>query len=75
VLVLEAGGTDRRFWIRTPIGYGRTFADPKVNWKYQTLPNPGLKRTEHLLAARPRDRRIEFHQRLGLLPRNARGLR
>ena len=42
VLVLEAGGTDRRFWIKTPIGYGRTFADPKVNWKYQTLPNPGL---------------------------------
>ncbi len=42
ILVLEAGGTDRRFWIKTPIGYGRTFADPKVNWKYQTLPNPGL---------------------------------
>jgi choline dehydrogenase-like flavoprotein len=42
VLVLEAGGTDRRFWIRTPIGYGRTFADAAVNWKYQTLPNPGL---------------------------------
>lgn len=42
VLVLEAGGTDRRFWIRTPIGYGRTFADPAVNWKYQTEPNPGL---------------------------------
>src|SRR5260370_1892889 len=42
ILVLEAGGRDRRFWIKTPIGYGRTFADPKVNWKYQTLPNPGL---------------------------------
>jgi choline dehydrogenase len=42
VLVLEAGGSDRRFWIKTPIGYGRTFADPAVNWKYQTLPNPGL---------------------------------
>ncbi len=42
VLVLEAGGTDRRFWIKTPIGYGRTFADGAVNWKYQTLPNPGL---------------------------------
>jgi choline dehydrogenase len=41
-LVLEAGGTDRRFWIKTPIGYGRTFADGAVNWKYQTLPNPGL---------------------------------
>jgi choline dehydrogenase len=42
VLVLEAGGTDRRFWIKTPIGYGRTFADAAVNWKYQTAPNPGL---------------------------------
>ncbi len=42
VLVLEAGGTDRRFWIKTPIGYGRTFADAAVNWKYQTQPNPGL---------------------------------
>jgi choline dehydrogenase len=42
VLVLEAGGTDRRFWIRTPIGYGRTFADPSVNWKYQARPSPGL---------------------------------
>ena len=42
VLVLEAGGTDARFWIRTPIGYGRTFADASVNWKYQTAPSPGL---------------------------------
>ncbi len=42
VLVLEAGGTDRRFWIKTPIGYGRTFADAAVNWKYQTLPSKGL---------------------------------
>ncbi len=42
VLILEAGGTDRRFWIKTPIGYGRTFAEPAVNWKYQTAPNPGL---------------------------------
>lgn len=42
VLVLEAGGSDSRFWIKTPIGYGRTFADAKVNWKYQTESNPGL---------------------------------
>lgn len=42
VLVLEAGGSDARFWIKTPIGYGRTFADASVNWKYQTLANPGL---------------------------------
>ncbi len=42
VLVLEAGGTDAKFWIRTPLGYGRTFADPDVNWKYQAGPSPGL---------------------------------
>ncbi len=42
VLVLEAGGSDRSFWIRTPIGYGRTFADAAVNWKYETQPNASL---------------------------------
>jgi choline dehydrogenase len=42
VLVLEAGGSDKRFWIKTPIGYGRTFADAAVNWKFETQPNPGL---------------------------------
>jgi choline dehydrogenase len=42
ILILEAGGSDNRFWIKTPIGYGRTFADPAVNWKYQTVGSPGL---------------------------------
>jgi choline dehydrogenase len=42
VLVLEAGGSDNKFWIKTPIGYGRTFADATVNWKYQAQPSPGL---------------------------------
>ncbi len=42
VMIMEAGGSDSRFWIKTPIGYGRTFADPAVNWKYQTEPSPGL---------------------------------
>ena len=42
VLLLEAGGSDRRFWIRVPIGYGRTFYDPRVNWMYRTEPVPGL---------------------------------
>jgi choline dehydrogenase len=42
VLVLEAGGSDERLWIKMPIGYGRTFADPAVNWKYQTEASPGL---------------------------------
>ena len=41
VLVLEAGGSDRRFWVRTPIGYGRTFYDRRVNWMFLTEPDPG----------------------------------
>lgn len=40
VLVLEAGGSDKSFWIRTPIGYGRTFFDPRINWMYRTEPDP-----------------------------------
>jgi len=34
VLLLEAGGSDRSPWIRVPIGYGRTFNDPRYNWMY-----------------------------------------
>ena len=43
VLVLEAGGHDRRLWIKLPIGYGKTFYDRRVNWKFETQPDPGLK--------------------------------
>ncbi len=42
VLVLEAGGSDRRFWVRVPIGYGRTFNNPEVNWMYEAEPEPSL---------------------------------
>ena len=42
VLVLEAGGSDRRPWIRIPIGYGKTFYDEAVNWKFEAQPDPGL---------------------------------
>ncbi|MCR9127170.1 MAG: GMC family oxidoreductase N-terminal domain-containing protein [Rhodobacteraceae bacterium] len=42
VLLLEAGGRDRSPWISLPVGYGRMFHDPAVNWKYQTAPDPGL---------------------------------
>ena len=42
VLVLEAGGSDKRFWIQTPIGYGKTFYDESVNWKYLTEADPGI---------------------------------
>ncbi len=42
VLLLEAGPSDLRFWVQVPIGYGRTFFDSRVNWKYLTEPVPGL---------------------------------
>ena len=41
-VVLEAGGPDRSFWIRMPIGYGRTFTDPRVNWMFEAEPDPTL---------------------------------
>ncbi|MGO4638040.1 GMC family oxidoreductase [Mesorhizobium sp. 2RAF45] len=42
VLVLEAGGTDQRFYVQMPLGYGKTFFDPAVNWNYKTEADPGL---------------------------------
>ena len=42
VLVLEAGGSDRRFFVQMPLGYGKTFYDPAVNWNYRAEPDPGL---------------------------------
>jgi len=42
VLLLEAGGSDRSPWIQVPIGYGRTFNDPRFNWMYQAQPDPAL---------------------------------
>ena len=38
VLLLEAGGEDRDIWIHIPLGYGRHFTNPKVNWLYETEP-------------------------------------
>jgi choline dehydrogenase len=42
VLLLEAGGSDRRLWIQIPLGYGKTFYDPSVNWMYWAEPDDGL---------------------------------
>jgi choline dehydrogenase len=42
VLLLEAGPSDRSFWIQVPIGYGKTFYDRRVNWMYRSEPSPGL---------------------------------
>jgi choline dehydrogenase-like flavoprotein len=42
VLLLEAGGHDRRLWIHVPLGYGKLFNDAKVNWLYASEPEPEL---------------------------------
>jgi len=42
VLLLEAGGHDRNPWIHIPLGYGKLFSNPKVNWLYATEPEPDL---------------------------------
>src|SRR4051812_28476615 len=34
VLLLEAGGEDDDRWIHIPLGYGRHFSNPRVNWLY-----------------------------------------
>jgi choline dehydrogenase-like flavoprotein len=43
VLLLEAGAKDRNIWIHVPLGYGKLFSDPRVNWLYQSEPEPELK--------------------------------
>ncbi|MDY0873010.1 GMC family oxidoreductase [Dongia rigui] len=42
VALLEAGPSGHGLWTRMPIGYGKTFYEPRVNWMYQTAPVPGL---------------------------------
>ena len=42
VLLLEAGGSDLNLWIWMPIGYGKTFFHPGVNWMYSTEPDVGI---------------------------------
>jgi choline dehydrogenase len=42
VLLLEAGGKDSNPWIHIPLGFARTFVDPRVNWKFESAPQPQL---------------------------------
>src|SRR5271165_3442895 len=42
VLLLEAGGKDSNPWIHIPLGFARTYVNPKVNWKFETQPQPQL---------------------------------
>ena len=42
VLLLEAGGRDSNPWIHIPLGYTRTFTDPRVNWMFDSEPEAQL---------------------------------
>jgi choline dehydrogenase len=42
VLLLEAGGSDAKFFIDMPMGYGKLFYDQSVNWMYKAEADPGL---------------------------------
>jgi choline dehydrogenase len=41
VLLLEAGGADRNFWIHLPVGYFRTIYDPRFSRLFDTVPSDG----------------------------------
>ncbi|MGE2730776.1 GMC family oxidoreductase [Mycolicibacterium vaccae] len=42
VLVIEAGGKDDWFWIKVPVGYLYTIANPRTDWGFTTEADPGL---------------------------------
>ena len=42
VLLLEAGGSDNRFWVHVPIGYLYCMGNPAADWCMKTEPEPGL---------------------------------
>ncbi|WP_025897052.1 GMC family oxidoreductase [Sneathiella glossodoripedis] len=42
VLLLEAGGSDNRFWVHVPVGYLYCMGDPNTDWCYETESEKGL---------------------------------
>jgi len=42
VLLIEAGGEDKSFWFKIPVGYAKSYYNPKVNWMYRTEPEANL---------------------------------
>ena len=42
VLLLEAGTKDTNPWIHIPLGYTKTYTDPRVNWMFDSEPEAQL---------------------------------
>ena len=41
VLLLEAGGHDRNFWLKLPVGYFKAIYDPRFSRVFETEPSEG----------------------------------
>ncbi len=42
VLLIEAGATSRNPWMKIPAGAAQLYSDDRVNWRYETVEEPGL---------------------------------
>jgi choline dehydrogenase len=42
VLLLEAGGSDRKLWVHVPVGYLFAMGNPTLDWCLKTDPEAGL---------------------------------
>ncbi|MEM7330059.1 MAG: GMC family oxidoreductase N-terminal domain-containing protein [Pseudomonadota bacterium] len=42
VLLLEAGGRDNWIWFHIPVGYLFAIGNPRSDWMFETVPQPGL---------------------------------
>jgi choline dehydrogenase len=51
VLLIEAGGRDNWFWIKVPVGYLYTIANPRTDWCFTTGVWPAAASTTHAAAS------------------------
>ena len=42
VLLLEAGGEDKNFWIHIPVGFQKLITHPTLNWNFETKPDASV---------------------------------
>src|SRR3546814_16972875 len=58
VLLIEAGGADRSPWIHIPLGYGKLFDHPRLDWRFATVPQAGLDGRSIGVPRRSEERRV-----------------
>jgi choline dehydrogenase len=46
ILLIESGGQDDYFWIDIPVGYLYTINNPRTDWCFKTIAEPGLNHRE-----------------------------